>query len=588
MTYTWDAILSHVARRIGEVAETEVEVADLVTPPNPDLGDIAFGCFKLAKAQGKSPADIAQTISEALKKGDQTIASAVAAGPYVNLTLKAGEFILRVIQEVERDGASYGASDEGEMKTLLFEYANPNTHKEVHVGHLRNFILGVSLARILKRTGYNLIPISYLNDVGSNVGKTLWRLVTMAGYDVHTFQAHELTQLLLHVPQDKQTGNELGKIYTQAVAEVTAHPELQPDISFVQTKLEEHDPIWEKLWYETRRWCLDEFGAIFDELGIHIDHQYFESSLLDRSHEVVKELLARGIAKESEGAVIVDLEDQKLGIAVLRKTDGTLLYSAKDLALSELKVKDNPSLWRSLVLVDSRQSLYFKQLSAILKLMGEKVDFGFIGYELVTLPEGAMSSRKGNIITFQSLHDEILSVARAETIARHPEWPEGKVAYTSWCVAMGGLKYGILKQDPDKVIVFESKRALSFEGDTGPYIQYAATRLASILKKAQWIPSETSEVADPSLFTERAEQRLALHVALFPRAVGRASAELKPSLLAQWCFAMAQHVAAFYHEVNVLESAPEAKTQRLRLVASALSVLLLGLDLLGITVPEEM
>ena len=616
-SYTWDAILSHVARCIGEIAESKVEVAELVTPPNSELGDIAFGCFKLAKAQGKSPAEIATTIAEKMQKGDQTIASVVAAGPYLNITLKAGEFILRIIQEVERDGVKYGSSDDGAGKSLMLEYAQPNTHKEIHVGHLRNLLLGVSLARLLKRNGWNVLTASYHGDVGAHVAKCLWLLVrhssgTVAqaqpkkgkktegapaplspeewtAHILSNFDAQMAQAILDGIPRENRTGRYLGQLYAESSKLLEENPDWKTEVSAVQLKLESHDAAWDVLWQETRRWSVEEFRKIFQELGVVIDRQYFESEVVDEGQRIVDSLLAKGVARESQGAIVVNLEEEKLGVFLIRKSDGTSLYATKDLALAFKKQSEFPSLQRSLILVDNRQSLYFKQLFRTLEMMGLKESCEFVGYEFVTLKSGAMSSRDGNVITYQDFHEEVSNFARGETIGRHADWPEGRVAHTAWALAMGGVKYGMLKQDSDKLYVFDLERALSFEGDTGPYIQYAATRLASILRKGNWNLSTSHDVKDDqTAFTESAERRLALHMAIFPRTVQRAGLELKPAIITQWCFGMAQRISDFYRDVNVLESSAVAKAMRLRLVASALSVLLLGLDLLGITVPEEM
>lgn len=285
---------------------------------------------------------------------------------------------------------------------------------------------------------------------------------------------------------------------------------------------------------------------------------------------------------------MVDLEDQKLGVFLVRKSDGTSLYATKDLALAKLKFKEYPKLERSLMVVDSRQAFYFKQLFATLKLMGFVKPMEFVGYEFVTLKSGAMSSREGNIVTWQSFRDEVLEFATSETQKRHPDWNEGKVTHTAWCLMMGGIKFGMLKQDNDKIFVFDLEQALSFDGATGPYVQYAATRLGSILRKADWDAAKGLKKGDPSILNEGAEKRLALWMAQFPLTVQKAGEELRPAVVAQWCLEMASRVNEFYRDVKVLDAEKDVKEARLRLVASARTVLLLGLHLLGIPVPEEM
>jgi arginyl-tRNA synthetase len=580
----WHFWKKMIARQIGDALGLDIPAEEIVVPPDRTLGDFAFGCFKLAKSMQRSPAEVAQELAGRVILENSDVAKVEAAGPYLNITLRTGDAVHRVVRDIEvgEPLVAVGSVDE----PMLFEFANPNTHKEIHVGHLRNIVLGVSLSRMLVEAGYPVHPVSYINDVGSNVGKSLWELVRMHGINVRTFDAKAFEALLEQVPESQRNGNFLGKVYTQATMAVEADEAKKEEVSFVQQKLEEHDPAWEALWRETRRWCLGEMSEIFADLGVRIERQYFESELLDRAHEVVTQLLAKGIAQESEGAVIVDLEAEKLGVAVLRKTDGTLLYAAKDLALAEWKVKEYPHLKKSFVLVDNRQALYFRQLASILEKMGTAVPFGFIGYELVTLKGGAMSSRKGNVVTFQQLRDATLEYARKEVLARHEDWPEGKVVHTAWALAQAGMKFGMLRQDNDKVFVFDLEQALSFEGATGPYCQYAATRLASIVRKAGGVPNRDEALTRG--FDHASEKALALKLATFQVVLLQAAKELRPALLANWALDCAQSISDFYHNVPVLEAPEGVREGRLRLAEAARQTLQKCFDLLGIPLPDEM
>ena len=593
MNNAWDAILGHVAQKISEAAGTTVEPSELVTPPDPKLGDLAFGCFALAQLRHddvgatrespkQSPADIAKRLARQLSKDtkDQLVESVSAAGPYLNVTLASGETVARIMSDVEAQQTLFGSSDDGKNRQLMLEYAQPNTHKEFHVGHLRNLVLGNALARILTHAGWNVVTASYHGDVGAHVAKVLWLLQRKQMADDRWQMGSE------------QSGKYLGQLYTEATKLLEEHPELKQEVSEVQQKLEAGDKGLTKLWKETRQWSLAEFKEIFDDLGTRIDRQYFESEVAEDGQKIVDELLKKGIAKESQGAIIVDLENEKLGVFLIRKSDGTSLYATKDLALAQLKAKEYPNLARSLILVDNRQSLYFKQLFHTLALMGSKITYEFVGFEVVTLKSGAMSSREGNIVTYESFRDEVMKFAREETRKRHADWNEKKIEQTAWAIAMGGITYGMLKQDSDKMIVFDLDRALAFDGDTGPYIQYAATRLSGILKKKK-VESRKSKVTfdTSSIFPfsiHPAEKHLAIQMALFPKTCHRAAQELAPHLIAQWCFAMAHAITDFYRDVKVLDAADDLQASRLRLVAAALSVLTRGLDLLGIPLPDEM
>lgn len=581
MSYAWDAILAHVAKKIG------ADPSELVSPPDSKLGDLAFGCFKIAKERKKSPADVAKLLAEEISKDkkDHLIASAIAAGPYVNITLKSGETVARIVTDVEAQKAAYGSSDDGKKKSLLLEYAQPNTHKEFHIGHLRNLVLGNALTRILVKNGWQVIPASYHGDVGAHVAKVLWMYLKKV---VPPSERDPADGGKSRKSKVEKSGKYLGELYAKATKLLEEKPELKDEVSEIQRKLEAGDKELMKLWKETRKWSLSEFKEIFSDLGTKIERQYFESEVVDDGQKIVDELLKKGIAKKSEGAIVVDLEAEKLGVFLIRKSDGTSLYATKDLALAKLKAKEYPDVARSLILVDNRQSLYFKQLFRTLELIGMNIPHEFVGYEFVTLKTGAMSSREGNVVTYESFRDEVVKFARAETIKRHPDWNEGKVEHTAWAIAMAGITYGMLKPDSDKQIVFDPERALAFDGDTGPYIQYAATRLSAILKKAKWDAKKGMKQGDLSLLVEDSEKHLALQIAKLSDVVHRAGLELKPNVIAQWCFAMAHAVTDFYRDVKVLDAPDALKASRLRLVASALSALTLGLDLLGIPLPDEM
>jgi arginyl-tRNA synthetase len=608
-----------VAQRLATAAGVPVTAEDLVTPPRPELGDLAFGCFRIAKTLGMNPAEAAKKVVAAFGSEDHLVESATADGPFVNVKMKTGEFIHRLVRDVEEAGEAYGATSSGKAHEVMLEYAQPNTHKEMHVGHLRNLVLGASLVKLLKQASWKVLPVSYHGDVGAHVAKCLWWFVEKsrdASIPVKTDDAEpagkkprkkatkkkeevksevmgltksEVDAMLAAVPRDRKTGQFLGELYSESTRELGEDEEKKKQVSAVQQALEAHDPIWNKLWLETRRWSLVEMAELFDELGVHITRQYLESEVVDDGQKMVDALLKKGVAKVSQGATIVDLEDKKLGVFLIRKSDGTSLYATKDLALAFLKQKEHPKMDRSLMLVDQRQSLYFKQLFETLKRMGYKVPVEFVGYEFVTLKTGAMSSREGNIVTYQSFRDEVLKLAREETMKRHDGWNEGKVKYTSWALALAGMKFGMLRQDADKVFTFDLEKALSFEGDTGPYVQYTVVRLGSILKKGIGMGmGDEEEGPDCRILNEPSEKALALVLARFCDASARASSELKPSVIAQWCIEAAQLANAFYRDVKVNDAPDDQRLARLRLVAAARDVLTKGLDLLGIPVPEEM
>jgi arginyl-tRNA synthetase len=588
MSYAWEVILKDVAKALSLAAGIKIQPDELAPPPDKKLGDLAFGCFRLAKIHARSPIDIAKEIVGAWKRS-KYVAEVSATGPYVNVSLKSDAVAAKIIGDIESMKGEYGLSKQGGGKQVMVEYAQPNTHKEIHVGHLRNILIGSVLARILKANGWKVVTASYHGDIGAHVAKCLWFMVRKFNKEcLADLSAKDVTQLLKSISKDDRTGKYLGSLYTGATKLVDDQPDLKTEVSSVQQKLEAKDLAWTKLWEETRKWSLVEMKNVFEELGADITRQYLESEVVDEGQGIVDSLLKKQVAKISQGAVVVDLENQKLGIFLIRKSDGTSLYATKDLALAFLKMREYPKLARSMMVVDNRQSLYFKQLFVTLKSMGVRVPMEFVGHEFVTLKSGAMSSREGNIVTWQELRDESMSYAMSETKKRHLDWSEKKIAETAWALVIGGLNFGMLKQDSEKIIVFDQEKSLSYDGDTGPYVQYAVTRLKSILKKAKWKRKTGAKPEELSNLTHDTEKRLALVLAAFPQVIVRAGNDLRPSPIAEWCLSAATAANAFYRDVSVLDSEPALKAARLRLIASNCLVLEQALSILGITVPDEM
>lgn len=583
MSY-WSDLKTALAQKASELSGATVAPDAFVNPPKPDMGDLALGCFPFAAAMGKNPAEAAQVIAAGFRDAIPGV-SASAAGPFVNITLDAAVFSSGVAKDILAAPGSFGAGSAGDGKTVMVEYAQPNTHKEMHVGHLRNIILGASIIRILRQAGWDVVAASYHGDVGAHVAKCLWWMVAEADKSTENLTEADVDAILANIPQEKRTGEYLGSLYAASTREIESRgDEAKAQVSLVLQKLEAHDAAWEKLWQETRQWSLHEMSALFEELGAMTDRQYLESEVVDEGQRIVDDLLKKGVAKESQGAIVVDLEDKKLGVFLIRKSDGTSLYATKDLALAYLKQREYPALDRSILVVDNRQSLYFKQLFETLKQMEYPVALEHVGYEFVTLKDGAMSSREGNVVTYQSFREEVLAKTRQEVASRHADWDEEKREMSARAIAHAGMMFGMLRQDSEKVFTFDVDAALSFEGDTGPYVQYAAVRLSSILRKAGEAPapSDTPHTAHDS------EKALALCLAQFEDVCRRAAAELRPNLIAHWCIEAAQRANAFYRDVPVLEAPDADRTARLNLAAAARDTLTLGLGLLGIPVPEEM
>ena len=540
---------------------------DIEIPPDLKMGDLAFPCFHLAKSLKRNPTEIAtELVAKIGPKG--LIAEAKAVGPYVNVTLDLKKFGMAVYAEMQELGEEYGTSDVGADKRLMVEFANLNSHKDVHIGHLRNLFVGQAAVNLLKATGYDVIPVAYINDLGLHVAKSVWCM--------KTFHADEDVR-----PENRITF--LRDVYVEANSALEAQPALHAQVTETFRHLEEGRGDEVALWKETRGWSIAYLKDVYRELDLTIDHWYFESEVIGKTKKIIEELILKGIVKQSEGAWIVDLQDQDLGVNLLIKSDGTLLYNAKDLGLAMKKEEDyHPT--RSIYVVDERQSHALQQLFATLKQMGFERELQHLSYEFVTLEGGAMAARKGNVIRYEDLRDELLEEARRETNSRHKDWTPKKIDKVARAVAFAAMRFSMLKQDTGKKIVFNLKDAVSFDGFTGPYLLYTYARIRSLLKKA----GRKKPKLTTTTLTHPAERQLISLLAKYPEIVFESAQTLQPSMLAQYLFDLAKTFAEFYANVPVLTRGGVERAERLALVQAVGKILGPGLALLGIETVNEM
>ncbi|MCR4312407.1 MAG: arginine--tRNA ligase, partial [Candidatus Uhrbacteria bacterium] len=472
-----------------------------------------------------------------------------------------------VVNDVLKSKKRYGRLTTGKGKRVLIEFANPNTHKEVHIGHLRNFTLGQAATNILIANGYDTTPVSYINDLGNNVAKCLWGIK-------HLHPNEE--------PEADQRLNFLGRVYTEATQVIDEDPTKKEEVSAIQKELESGEGEWIALWKKTHKWSIDNLKAVFDEFGLTLDRIYLEHELIGETHDIVNKLLTDGIAKMSEGATIVDLEDEKLGANLLRKSDGTLLYNAKDIALAYHKETDYHAD-RSIYVIDVRQSLAMKQLAATLRRMGFPREVTHLSYEMVTLPEGAMSSRKGTIVRWTDLRDAMIAELVDATKLRHPDWATKKINQTAKALAMAAVKFMMLRHDPEKILVFDMHEAMATDGFTGPYIMYTIARISSLEEKAEVLPEANGEVLKHPM-----ERELIGLLARYPEIVGAAGIALRPSVIAQYAFELSQAFAKYYAEVRILDAEQKMVAARLALGFAVRQVLVNAMDILNISIVKAM
>lgn len=509
---------------------------------------------------------------------------------YLNLYYPTAEYAHRVVQAILTQGVDYGRG-EPKNERVMVEYAQPNTHHSFHMGHFRNAMLGEVLARLVEFAGFDTIRASYPGDLGLGVITILW--IYQKFYRGQEPQGiHERGQWLLKLyveatrllePKENETAEE--KAQREAY---------EAERREIYRRWDAGDPEIRQVWWETREWSLEEMRDIFRMLDIHIDVWFFESELDEPSKQIVEELVRLGIADDERpnGPVIVKI-DEKLGLKkekyrtnIILRSDGTTLYLTKDLALAKVKF-ENYHVDRSIYVVDVRQSLHLAQTFKILELWGFKQaeKCYHLGYGFVSLPEGAMSARRGRLALFKDVADEAMRRVLAEIEQKNPELPLSERQSVASQVGLGALAYAILSVDNNKDTIFDMEAALNFDGHTGPYIQNAHVRASSILRKAGGLPA----AAHFDYALNPHEINLIDLISRFPKLVQQAASEYRPLVMASYAYDLANTFHSFYHAVPVIQAESEAiRDARLYLVAATRQTLANALRLLDIAAPDVM
>ncbi len=547
-----------------------VKAGDFTLPPDDELGDIALPCFKIAKHAGKSPVDAAAGLAKMFAPSD-IIEKCIVAGPYLNFKLNCALLAKNVLAEIKTLQADYGKNGHGAGRKVMVEFSNANTHKEYHVGHLRNLCYGDAVTRILAANGYEAIPVSYINDFGIHVAKTIWCL----------------KKYYKETDAGVNKGYFLGKIYARSVSELAHENAAREEVSEIMKNVESRKGTDHELWQKTRQWSIEQFSNIYSELSIAFDRIFYESEFIDEGRELAGKLLEKGVLKRSAGAIIADFENENLGILVIMRSDGTTLYPVADLSLAIRKIEDF-NLDSSIYVVDMRQSLYFNQLFCLLKRLGYAQTMKHLAHEFVKLPSGMMSSRSGNVITYEELKTELVNHVVSETSKRHPDWSSDKIKEVTELLVQAAIKFEMLKVGASSIITFDIASAIKFDGFTAAYLQYTHVRLASILRKAKDALKRMDESASCAFLNDPKECQVILKLALFPEIVQKAGDKFDPSEIAKYLFELSQLLNDYYHSVPVLKAEDEVALARLALLESACRTLLNGLALLGIRAPEEM
>ncbi|HEM3707422.1 TPA: arginine--tRNA ligase [Streptococcus suis] len=536
----------------------------LEKPKSSEIGDIAFPAFSLAKVERKAPQAIATDIVEKL---DTTgFEKVVATGPYVNFFLDKDAISHQVLTDVIAEKDQYGQLNIGQGRNVTIDMSSPNIAKPFSVGHLRSTVIGDALANIHGKLGFNPIRINHLGDWGKQFGMLI--VAYKLWGDKTAVEADPISELL--------------KLYVRINAEAEEKPELDEEARQWFKKLEDGDQEALELWQWFRDESLVEFNRIYEKLDVHFDSFNGEAFYNDKMDEGIQILEEKGLLQESKGALIVDLERYNLPPALIRKTDGATLYITRDMATAMYR-KRTYDFVKSIYVVGQEQINHFKQLKAVLKEMGFdwSDDMTHITFGLVTKDKKKLSTRKGNIILLEPTLDEAILRALSQIEAKNPNLEnKEEVAHA---VGVGAVKFFDLKTDRDNGYDFDLEAMVSFEGETGPYVQYAYARIQSILRKANFVPSTENnyKLADAESW------EIIKHIQNFSTVVERAGDKFDPSLIAKYAINLAQAFNKYYAHTRILDESPE-RDSRLALAYATGVVLKEALRLLGVKAPEKM
>jgi arginyl-tRNA synthetase len=536
-------------------------------PPSVELGDYAFPCFPLAKTLRKAPQVIATEVASAFHS-TALIKEARAAGPYVNFFVDRLAYSRTGLGAILEQGSGYGKSTEGVGKTVVVDYSSPNIAKPFGVGHLRSTVIGNALYRIYAHLGYRVVRINHLGDWGTQFGKLIVAFKCWGNE----------TDLMTHAIET------LYDLYVRFHSEVESHPELDDEARSWFKRLEDSDPEARAIWQRFRDLSLQEFSRIYERLGITFDSQAGESFYEPYLDPTIERIRQVGLISVSDEALIVDLRPYNMPPCLLRKKDEATLYATRDLAAAMYR-HETYGFWKMLYVVGADQRLHFQQVFKVLELMGfpwagdcVHVDFGLIRFH-----DEKMGTRRGNIIFLEDVLDRAVELAEQIVHEKNPELPDKR--QVAEAVGIGAVIFTDLSTRRVKDVNFEWEKVLTFEGETGPYVQYTHARACSVLRKAdQPLRSEV----DCSPLTHDEAFDLVRLLADYPAFLRRAAKNYEPFFLTDYLLTLSERFNKYYHNYRILTDDDAVREARLWLVKAVQTVIESGLTMLGIKAPEEM
>lgn len=554
---------------------TEDEIKSMIEiPQDQSMGDYAFPCFRLAKTMRKAPNLIAAELAEKLQ-GEKLFSEVSPVNAYVNMFVSREEMMKSTVSEVLEEKENFGRSDIGGNKKVIVEFSSPNIAKPFHIGHIRSTVIGNSLSKIYDALGYDVFKINHLGDYGTQFGKMIC-----------AYRRWGNREDVINSPIKTLLG-----YYTKFHVEVEEHPELEDEARAIFTKLEQGSKEEVELWQWFREESLKEFQRVYDMLGIEFDSYNGESFYSDKMPRFEKELSDKGLLQESKGAQVVDLEEYKLGTALIKKSDGSSLYITRDIAAAVYR-KENYDFYKNIYVVATQQNLHFQQLFKILELMG--YDWAnqcvHVPFGMVRLEEGTMSTRHGRVVFLEDVLNGAIEKTREIIEEKNPNI-ENLEEITSQ-VGIGAVVFNELSNNRIKDYTFKWDQILNFDGETGPYVQYTHARCASLLRKAGEdivVKAQDPKNVDFALLAKSdSAYELTKLIYAFPGVVEQAGEKYEPSIITRHIIDIAQCFNKFYHDEHIIVDDEVEKTSKIALVIATKRVIATGIGLLGMKAPERM
>ena len=559
-------IAESIKTKVEDMSVEEIKTL-LEVPPNKEMGDYAFPCFKLAKIFRKAPNLIAEEIAGELEAKDG-ITKIINLGGYVNFFVSKEDLAKKVISQILDEKENYGKSDFGGGKNVVIDYSSPNIAKPFHIGHIRTTVIGNALYKIYDSQGYNVIRINHLGDYGTQFGKLIVAYKLWGNKEA--VEANPIKELL--------------KLYVRFHEEAEKKPEMEDEARAWFTKLENGDQEAKDLWQWFRDESLKEFQRVYDLLDIEFDSYAGESFYSDKMPAVIEELKEKGLLEESQGTNIVDLEDKKLPPALIQKNDGSTLYMTGDLAAAIYR-KKTYDFAKAIYVVGSQQELHFKQLFSVIEKMGYEwyKDMVHVQFGMVALEEGTMSTRKGRVVFLEDVLRQAIEKTKEIIIEKNPE--AGDVDQIAKEVGVGAVVFQELSNSRIKDYTFSWNRTLSFEGETGPYVQYTHARCCAVKRKAN--EEITADINYDLLSNEDAADVIKV-LETFNKSITLAMTKNEPHIVTRFVLDLAQAFNKFYHNSPILVDDKELRRARLALVECTRQTIENSLALLGMHAPEKM